>query len=58
MFGHGHFEVLLNLDWHKSNDTKRKNAKIVKVCFCTKSHKKGIGNICDFFVITLEPLRV
>ena len=36
----------LNLNWYKSYDTKRKNAKNINECFCTKSQKNKNGNKC------------
>ena len=36
----------LNLNWYKSYDTKRKNARNANECFCTKSQKNRNGNIC------------
>ena len=38
----------LYLNWNKSYDTKPKNSKNASLCFCTKSHKNGNGNICIF----------
>ena len=36
----------LNLNWYNSYDTKQKNAKNAKECFCTKLQKNKNGNIC------------
>ena len=36
----------LNLNWYKSYDTKRKNAKNANECFCTKLQKTENGNMC------------
>ena len=37
----------LNLNWYNSYDTKRKNAKNAKECFCTKLQKIKNRNICS-----------
>ena len=36
----------LNLTWYNCYDTKRKNAKNAKECFCIKLQKTKNGNIC------------
>ena len=36
----------LNLNWYNSYDTKCKNAKNTKQCFCTKLQKTENGNVC------------
>ena len=47
----------LNLNWTKSYDTKRKNAKNTNEYFCTKLQKTNM-QIFAFCVITMEPIRI